>query len=142
MESLLVALKIMNPGIFYNLKHKAPAISELFEVWQDCKESGWDGYNAFPVLETTFTNARNVIEALPLDVPLPSCGAECDGHLTLECYRHPRCLLSVSVSPEGFIYYAALFGNESIKGKEYFYGAIPPILLELIKRVDYQHTSD
>lgn len=137
------AAKYITSVTFYENQHfaqsaslsKEPAINELFEVWQDCKKPNWDGYDAFPVLEKTFRNARNVILALPLNIPLPSCGAECDGHLTLEWYRHPRCLLSVSVSPEGYLYYAALFNNESVKGKEYFDGEIPSILLKLIHRV-------
>ena len=104
----------------------------MFEVWQDCKKPDWDGYDACCVLEKTFRNAQNVIEALPINIPLPSCGAECDGHLTLEWYQNPCWILSVSVSPEGFLYYAALFGDKSIKGKEYFDGELPSNLLQII----------
>lgn len=114
---------------------KQSAYNELIELWDECKIQNWDGYDAFPIQEKTFKNAWNVIDALPLGYPLPSFGAEPDGHITLEWYRHPRWILSVSVSPEGYLYYAALFGDNSIKGTDTFLGYISETILNLIKRV-------
>ncbi|MEC4851879.1 MAG: hypothetical protein SAJ12_12775, partial [Jaaginema sp. PMC 1079.18] len=101
-----------------------------------CKHLNWDGYNALPIQEKTFQNAWTVIEALPLTTPLPSLGVEPDGHITLEWYRHPRWLFSVSVSPENYLYYAALFGENSIHGTELFQGEISTIILILIEQVN------
>jgi hypothetical protein len=114
---------------------KQPAYNELVTVWEECKTANWDGDEAFPVREETFRNTYYFIEALPLGFPLPSVGAEPDGHLTLEWYRHPRWTLSISISPEGILYYAALFGNSDVRGSEVFFGEIPKILLNLIQRV-------
>ncbi len=75
------------------------------------------------------------IHALPLGYPLPSVGAEPDGHLTLEWYRNPRWILSVSISPEGILYYAALFGTRDVQGSARFWVEIPQPILELIKEV-------
>lgn len=115
---------------------KQSAYNELIQLWNECKIQNWDGYDAFPIQEKTFKNARDVIDALPLGCPLPSFGAEPDGHITLEWYLHPRWILSVSVSPEGYLYYAALFGDNSIKGTDTFLGDISETLLILIKRVN------
>ncbi len=112
---------------------KQAAYSELTNFWQECRSPNWDGYDAFPVREKTFENAYRFIQALPLGYPLPSVGAEPDGHLTLEWYRAPRWTLSVSVSPEGILYYAALFGNSDPRGSEPFFGTIPLSILDLIK---------
>lgn len=114
---------------------KQLAYSELFNFWQECKSPNWDGYNAFPVKEATFRKAYCFIEALPLGYPLPSIGAEPDGHLTLEWYRDPRWILSVSVSPEGILHYAALLNDRDPRGSEQFFGVIPYRILELIKEV-------
>lgn len=114
---------------------KQSAYSELSEVWDECKAKNWDGYDAFPIQKETFNNTLTVIEALPLGSPLPSFSAEPDGHITLEWYRHPRWILSVSVSPEGYLYYAALFGDSPMSGSEFFFGEIPVTIISLIERV-------
>jgi hypothetical protein len=115
---------------------KQSAYNELIELWDECQTPDWDGYDALPIKEKTFNNAWAVIEALPLGCPLPSFGAEPDGHITLEWYRHPRWILSISVSPEGYLYYAALFGDSSVKGADTFLGKIPTTILNLIERVN------
>lgn len=114
---------------------KQSAYEELAEVWEECKTRNWDGYNAHPVEQDAYRNAYIFIEALPLGTPLPSAGAEPDGHLTLEWYRDPRWTLSVSISPDGMLYYAALFGTKSRRGSEPFFGDVSNDVLELIRRV-------
>jgi hypothetical protein len=114
---------------------KQPAYNELIAVWNECKIANWDGCNAFPVKAQTFRNTYFFIEALPLGVALPSVGVEPDGHLTLEWYRHPRWTLSISISPEGILYYASLFGDSVEKGSEVFVGKVSQAILELIQRV-------
>lgn len=114
---------------------KQSAIDELVTTWAECKTPNWDGYDAFPVKEETLNYAYAVIQALPLGFPLPSVGAEPDGHLTFEWYRDPHWTISVSISPEGVLYYAALLGNSDPRGSEPFLGEIPKRLLNLIQEV-------
>jgi hypothetical protein len=114
---------------------KLSAYNELLATWEECKIPNWDGCDAFPVQTETLQNTYNFIEALPLGYPLPSVGAEPDGHLTLEWYRHPHWTLSVSISPGGIVYYAALFGNSDVRGSDPFFGIIPRSILDLIQRV-------
>ncbi|MCL1490857.1 MAG: hypothetical protein M1G31_08900 [Pseudanabaena sp. Salubria-1] len=114
---------------------KQSAYNELSTFWQECKFPNWDGYSAFAVQEETVIKTYRFIEALPLGYPLPSVGAEPDGHLTLEWYSNPRCLLSVSISPEGMLYYAALLGGRDERGSEHFWTDVPQSILELIKEV-------
>lgn len=114
---------------------KQPAYDELGEVWEDCRDPNWDCYDAVPVEQDTLRNAYIFIEALPLGTPLPSIGAEPDGHITLEWYRNPRWTLSVSVSPEGTLYYSALLGAEDPRGSCPFFGEIPESILYWIRRV-------
>lgn len=114
---------------------KQPAYDELGEQWNECRTPNWDCHGASPVEQDTLRSTYLFIEALPLGTPLPSVGAEPDGHLTLEWYRDPRWTLSVSISPEGILYYAALFGRDDVRGSESFFGEVPDILLGLIRRV-------
>lgn len=114
---------------------KQAAYGELAKIWEECRASNWDGYDALAVEVATLRNTYSLIESLPLGYPLPSIGAEPDGHLTLEWYRHPRWILSVSISPEGKLFYAALFGNSDIRGSEPYLDEVPQSILDLVQRV-------
>ena len=109
--------------------------NELLEVSENCKQPGWDGDSAEPVSHDTFLNAFRFLESLPLGVQTPSVGVEPDGHITLEWYKAPRHTLSVSVSPERFLYYSALMGLRKTNGSEPFFGDVPKIILELVGKI-------
>jgi len=108
----------------------------LVERFENASRPGWDGYGAEAVSQATYRHAYGVVEALPRGFPMPTVGAEPDGHLTLEWYRNPSRVVSVSVSPEGDLHYAALLGSAARRnGTEPFLGSIPADLLEIIRRV-------
>jgi hypothetical protein len=109
--------------------------SELYSVANSCLVGNWDGHGAAPVSADVYALACQFLRALPLGIAAPSVGAEPDGQLTLEWYRSPRRLLSVSVSPEGDLHYAALLGPSKAYGTEAFFGDVPRTILDLIHRV-------
>lgn len=111
------------------------AFDDLNQVYADCLEPNWDGYGATPVSEATYRLAYQFLEALPLGAPLPSFGAEPDGHLTMEWHRSPRWTLSISVSPEGELHYAALLGTRKAYGTEPFFGDASRTMMDLIQQV-------
>lgn len=80
---------------------------------ESCAKPGWDGHGAEPVTLDACRCAYRFVEGLPPGIPMPSVGAEPDGHLTLEWYRSPSRVLSVSVGPAGELNYAALLGEKS-----------------------------
>lgn len=111
------------------------ALEELFVVARECRTPNWDGYGAEAIEEETCRQAYRFLEALPLGIPAPTVGAEADGHLTLEWYKTPERVLSVSISPNGMIYYAALIGSSKRSGTEPFLGEVPGDILHIIRRV-------
>ena len=111
------------------------SINELCQVVEECRQANWDGYGAAPVSVRAFQLAYEFLEALPLGTSAPSVGAEPDGHITLEWYRSPRRTLSISVSPEGELHYAALMGASKAYGTEPFFGEVPKELMDLIQRI-------
>lgn len=111
------------------------ALHELWEVWDECREANWDGYNAFPVDQETYRAAYMLIESLPLRFPRPSIGAEPDGQLTLEWYKSPRRCLSVSVDPNGLLHYAGLYGTNKRYGTMAFFSSAPGELIQLVRDV-------
>jgi hypothetical protein len=109
---------------------------ELLKTFEECREPNWDGYGAQAVREATYHLAHQFLAALPLSTPVPSIGAEPDGQITVEWYRSPQRTLSVSVSPEGDLHYAALLGAERICGTETFRARIPKVVADLIGRIE------
>lgn len=79
--------------------------------------------------------ALRLIEALPDGYPSPSVDVEPDGHVSLEWYKHPRRLLSISVSPDGTLYWAGLVDAEDPRGRCHFHDEFPAILLHWIRQV-------
>jgi hypothetical protein len=104
----------------------------LNDVIKSCSEKGWDGYTAEPVSEATICNARLLISVLPHDIPTPEISAEPDGHITLEWYRSPN-VLSISISPENLIHYAALIDSSKKFGTETFKGVFPEQIFKILK---------
>lgn len=111
------------------------AMDELVSVWNECCSGDWDGAGALPVTRETFRQANLFLEYLPLGTPSPSAGAEPDGQITFEWYRTKRRVLSVSITPDGEIHYAALLGTARRYGTEPFFGMVPRPILELIHEV-------
>lgn len=112
-----------------------PVLDELGTVWEECRLPDWDGYGAAPVSQDTLRNAYILLDSFPLGFPHPSIGAEPDGQLTLEWHHSPRRTLSVSVTPDGELHFAALLGPNRVYGTEVFFGAVPQRILELIRQV-------
>ena len=120
----------------YTLGQEAKgSLNELYQVFNECRNSNWDAYGAKPVSKEILQYASQLLAALPLGTPAPTLGAEPDGQITLEWHRSPRRTLSVSVSQEGDLHYAALIGVGRHYGTEPFYGEAPKIILDLIRRV-------
>lgn len=111
------------------------SLNELKQIFTQCNKADWDGYGAAPISGRVFQLASDFLEALPLGTIAPAVGAEPDGHITFEWYHSPRRTLSVSVSPEGELHYAALMGNSKAYGTEPFFGEVLKEVFDLIRRV-------
>jgi hypothetical protein len=124
------------PGRFeVETERRQAAYDQLGGVADACRQPNWDGSGADPVEQGTIRNAHAFIEALPDAYPFPDITAEPDGHINLEWCRQPRRILSVSVGPDGTLYWAALLGHEDPRGSCPFAGDIPQTILYWIGRV-------
>ncbi|OGC02680.1 hypothetical protein A2V82_09415 [candidate division KSB1 bacterium RBG_16_48_16] len=111
------------------------ALPSLDEIRRRTLQPGWDGFSALQVGEEAYSYAYSFLETLASSIPVPSLSAEPDGHITLEWYKSPRQILSVSISPEGELHYAALLGPNRSYGTEVYLGETPKIIFNLIQRV-------
>ena len=110
-------------------------LTTLRATWQQCQQPNWDGDGAEAISSETHEVARRLLESLPSDMPLPSISAEPDGQLNFEWYQAPRRLLSVSISADGTLYWAALIGSEDPRGSCQFVDQFPQTLLYWIGQV-------
>lgn len=111
------------------------ALNDLARLSVECGKPDWDGYGAVSVSAGTIENARQCLLALPLGISSPAVGAEPDGQITLEWYSSPNRTLSVSISHDGDLHYAAILGPASQCGTEPFLGQFPANILNLVNRV-------
>lgn len=109
--------------------------NQLYDIFDQCSSEGWDGYQAVPVARDTFDYASFILACLSPNIPFPEIGADPDGHLNFEWYKDPRHLVSVSISPEGKLYYAALIGEKKVHGTEHFSGEISKRIRDIIHEV-------
>ena len=114
---------------------KQSAYDELAEVYEESRVADWDASGARPVEQDTVRNAYLFLESLPLGFPLPSVGADPNGHVSFEWYLEPRRLLSVAVSPDNELHYASLIGSSKLYGTEVFFGTAPRRILQLVQDV-------
>ncbi|VAX29660.1 hypothetical protein MNBD_NITROSPIRAE03-84 [hydrothermal vent metagenome] len=113
------------------------ALQSLKEVFQECSEEGWDGYDALPISEEAYLETRRLLESLPLTsfIPMPEIIPEPTGDIGLEWSKGPDMVFVISVRGKNEIVYAGLFGRNKTHGIEYFSESLPPVIIENLKRL-------
>lgn len=113
---------------------KADAISELFQVAEECREDNWDGHGASRIGKPTLLAAECFIRVLPDNIPLPEFAPEPDGAISFDWIRSRSQLLSVSVDDSRELALAWLDGSSRGHAVERFDGELmPERLLALIR---------
>lgn len=112
------------------------AFDEVLAVANEASAVGWDGEGGLPVQDETVCHAQELLKALPLGTRAPSIGVEPDGFLTLEWYKSPTRVLSVSVGPDEALHFAALIGSSAIHGTTFFVGEGRKELIDRIEQIE------
>ena len=108
---------------------------QLDEIFSECSLEGWGGDKAKPISGEVLQDARKFLDSFPLGIEAPEVGAEPDGAITLEWYRSPNKVISISINPDGWMYYAALIGTSKRHGADSSLMGISDNLVELILQV-------
>lgn len=112
-------------------------LQSLNEVYESCREEGWDGYDAEPVTEDALVEAARLLFLLPSSIPMPAVSPEPTGEIVLEWYKDRYHVFAASVGGESIITYAGLFGPDSKShGTEHFGDSLSPIIVENINRLN------
>ena len=117
-------------------KNKQPLLNELFQVYQECSEENWDGYDAQPISQEVYLEAGKLIRLLPSHIKKPEIMPEPTGEIALEWYLGKRFTFVISVGGNNLITYAGLFGSTSkTHGTEYFGDKLSSIIVNNIQRL-------
>ncbi|QYK49088.1 MAG: hypothetical protein KF838_04375 [Phycisphaeraceae bacterium] len=109
-------------------------LDDLYLLADECGKANWDGHGAVPVSPDALANAEAFIRCLRMDLREASLGATSKGWVTIQWGVGPRWTLSIAVTADGWLHWAALFGSERAHGTTPFLGSIPKNLVERIQR--------
>jgi hypothetical protein len=117
-------------------RHRLEEAKEsLIEIYKECTEANWDGYNASPITLNTFYEALQLINLLPSALPMPEILAEPDGSIGFEWRKGQKLIFVISVEGKHKINYAGIFGSNKIHGSEYFGEMLPSVVIENLRRL-------
>lgn len=111
---------------------------EALEVYEECKESNWDGYEGCSVSEESLKTANKVIVALPDDCPEPELDPDpSSGEIAFGWSIEGRTfffILTVEKKENGEreIDYAGIFDKDHVHGGSLFDGENIPDIIRLI----------
>ena len=108
---------------------------QLDEIFEECSSIGWDGANAKPISAETLQSAEAFLKSFPLGIESPDVGAEPDGAITLEWYKSTDKVISISINPGGWLYFAAIIGTKKWHGVDFALFDVSEDLLGLISQV-------
>ena len=108
---------------------------QLDEVFEECSSEGWDGERAKPISVEVLRCARGFLSSFPFGMEAPEIGAEPDGAITLEWYRSPNRVISVSIDGSGWLYFAAIIGSRKRHGSDFALLGVSDDLFDLISQV-------
>ena len=116
--------------------NKRPLLDELYQIYKECSETNWDGYDSQPISKEAYLEAEKLIRLLPTDFKKPEILPEATGEIVFEWYQGKRFIYTISVGGNNLITYAGIFGNTSkMHGTEYFGYKIPDIIIDNINRL-------
>ncbi len=115
---------------------KSSALSMLAVLAEECKEADWDGYGAEPLDRNALDLAREIIRALPDDLPMPSFAIEPDGCVSLDWMPTRSRIFTLSAGKSDRLPYAWIDGTDRGHAVGRFVnGRLPPRILQEIRRI-------
>jgi hypothetical protein len=110
---------VSNParGFTASLERRTAAKeSELLELFEDCRQSDWDGYGAVPLHRDLFDRVVRLLRKIPSHIDLPELVPEPDGAIALEWWLSKNQVLSLSIDRSEYAPFAWVDGVERGRG--------------------------
>lgn len=111
------------------------ALEALRSASEEASTDNWDGYGAQKVNPASLKHAKIFLLALPTVIRLPEVSVDPDGEISFTWQRSPRLVFSISVSKDGVLNYAGLFGRNKTHGTEDFIQTLPKTITDNLERL-------
>lgn len=111
------------------------ALISLLEIYNECFQSAWDGYDAAAISEDAYEEAKKIINLLPSAIPMPEIVAEPTGDIGFEWRRDKGQVFVISVGGKHRITYAGIFSGNKVHGSEYFEETLPLAIIQHLRRL-------
>ena len=95
----------------------------------------WDGEGAQPVQDGARARAFNLVDSLYPNRRLPECSIDPDGEISVGWHGPSGQVFSVSISGDGRLSYAGLFGDSEFYGTEWLADTIPESITACLDRL-------
>lgn len=95
------------------------------EVFNECQEPGWDGYDATPISKAALEGAIALVAVLPDRIDTPDIVPEADGRIALEWDRGTDMIFSLSVEGNNLVYAGILGAGKRRSGEALFSKEMP-----------------
>ncbi|MEN8262972.1 MAG: hypothetical protein ABFR82_05875 [Nitrospirota bacterium] len=112
------------------------SLALLKNVYAECSETNWDGYDAPPISPNAYWETMSFIRLLPSWIPKPDILGGTDGEIILEWYKNSSRLFAISITGKNELIYAGLFGPYSRNGSTYFGNSIPEEIINYIQKIN------
>lgn len=107
----------------------------LLQTFEEHATANWDGYDARPASFAAFEKVWHLVEELPRHTPLPEFVVHPDGELALEWTGTKGAILTITLSDDVWLKWAAMVGGERVYGRIPFSGTLPPRIRSLVSAV-------
>jgi hypothetical protein len=114
--------------------------NELGDLLSSCSIEGWDGYDARPLILSSFRAAYRFLSRYPRNWPIPQATVDPDGEVAFEWTTERG---SFSISFEGsYLSFAGITGSDETHGKSAFNEFIPEVVLNNIRELFTQARTE
>ncbi len=111
-------------------------LTELNEVFLECLDEGWDGYNARPLSIASYTDALNFLRLIPTNIYAPDIVPEPSGGNGLEWVSFDTGRFVFRFCGRGTFAYAGIFKSGArVRGIEPMSNSFPKELKDFIARL-------
>jgi len=108
----------------------------LLKTFQEHSTPDWDGYGARAASFAAFEKAWQLIQELPKHEPIPEFIVHPDGEIAFEWTGNRESVLTITLSDDVWLKWAALIGGERVYGRIPFSGALPARIRRLVSAIN------
>jgi len=109
-------------------------LETIEDLYRRCRQPNWDGDGAVAVPFAAVSDAKAILLTLPSHYSVPEIFAEATGSIAFEWYRRPGVRFVLTMSGNGSLEYAGLFGagNEAY-GRVHLADGLPKIIQDHLR---------